>query len=354
MNLDMAKSLDNFSGPFYALALVALIVTCLSLASDQAVPIAVAVFIWVIINAFSETLLSMTGHGKYFPAWSAKTISILSIFLVILLGAQLLAQNITDLSRNITAEDAVLFSRLQQTISEIGLPLGFSFEDVFSRFRIEELIAWGLVSAQSLLSDISLVFLYVLFLIVDERFYGAKLHALIPDKQRREKFQTILGHLNADIRLYLWIMSLISLGVGLATYLCCKLVGLEGAEFWGILAFILNFVPTIGSIAAVIFPVIFALITLNDPVMLGLLIVGLAATQVIAGELILPRIMGDRLNLSSFVIIFMLVIWGAIWGPAGLFMAIPMTVILVMVLARFETTRAIAILLTRDGRLPHQ
>jgi hypothetical protein len=62
--------------------------------------------------------------------------------------------------------------------------------------------------------------------------------------------------------------------------------------------------------------------------------------------------MGDRLNLSSFVIILTLVVWGAMWGPAGMFLAIPVTVILVMISARFETTRPIAILLSKDGRVP--
>jgi predicted PurR-regulated permease PerM len=75
----------------------------------------------------------------------------------------------------------------------------------------------------------------------------------------------------------------------------------------------------------------------------------LGAVQFLAGEVAVPRVMGSGLNLSSMVIMLALVGWGAVWGPAGMFLAIPLTVILAMVLARFPATRPIAILLSKDG-----
>jgi predicted PurR-regulated permease PerM len=128
--------------------------------------------------------------------------------------------------------------------------------------------------------------------------------------------------------------------------------GVAGAAFWGFPAFTLNFIPTIGSILGVAIPCVYALLTLPDPAVLLLLAPALAAVQFTAGEVVLPRVMGDRLNLSAFAILLLLVIWGAMWGPAGMFLAIPITVILMIVFAEFATTRPIAIALSRTGRLP--
>ncbi len=214
------------------------------------------------------------------------------------------------------------------------------------------MIGWGLSTVQGLITDVSLVFLYVLFLLIDERFYDAKMRALFRDPARRDDVEATIARVVGEVSVYLWLMTLISLGVAFMTWLFCRAVGLDGAGFWGFLAFALNFVPTIGSITAVVLPALYGIFTLDDPVLLAVLIGGLAATQIIAGELVLPRVMGDRLNLSSFVIILTLVVWGAMWGPAGMFLAIPITVVLVMISARFETTRPIAILLSKDGRVP--
>ena len=194
--------------------------------------------------------------------------------------------------------------------------------------------------------------MYVLFLLVDQRYTDAKLRALFPDPDRRNDIERTLGRIGSEVRAYVWLMFLISLGVALATYAIGSAIGLKGAGFWAFLAFALNFVPTIGSIAAVVLPALYGVLTLDDPINLGILIGGLTAVQFIAGELVLPKVMGARLNLSSVVILLMLVIWGAMWGPAGMFMAIPLTVIVVLICARFPTSRPIAILLSRDGRLP--
>lgn len=342
---------DRASGWFFTIGLVALIVACLAAVAEYAVPIAIAVFLWILINAFAVRLQRLAGAGSVFPDWAARIVAVLGMFGIVLLSARLIAGNAGQLGENVSG-DAVLLQYIEGLARRVGLRVGLDPERVVERLEVESVLAWALGVAQALVTGISLVFLYVLFLLVDQRFYGAKMRALFPDGERRHDVETTIARIGDEVTLYLWLMTLLSAGVGVVTGIFCWAVGLDGPIFWAFLAFALNFVPTIGSITAVVLPALYALLTLNDVVLLFVLLGGLTATQIVAGELVLPRLMGDRLNLSSFVILLTLVAWGAIWGPAGMFLAIPMTVILVIICARFEATRPIAILLSKDGKVP--
>ena len=152
--------------------------------------------------------------------------------------------------------------------------------------------------------------------------------------------------------IFIGLMFLISLGVGLVTFFVCSAFGVKGAAFWGFLAFGLNFIPTIGSILAVVIPCLYALLTFDNRIALGGLISGLSATQFIAGEVILPRLMDDHLNLSAFAVLLSLVVWGVLWGPVGMFLGIPITVIAAVLCSRKDRTLSIAILLSKDGQNP--
>lgn len=347
----MSAQLDRASGPFFAIALVALVVACLTATRDYAVPIAIAVFVWILINALANRLRRLPRLGPALPAWLARLIAVAAMFGVILLAVRILAENVSELGESVTG-DSALIGQIEALGTRIGLETGVRPEQLVERLELEQLIGWGLRTAQGLITDVSLVFLYVLFLLIDERFYAVKMRALFPDPERRDDVETTIGRIAGEVTHYLWLMTMISFGVGVATAFFAWSVSLDGPIFWGFVAFALNFVPTIGSITAVVLPGLYGLMTLEDPVSLAMLIGGLAATQIIAGELVLPRVMGDRLNLSSFVILLTLVAWGAMWGPAGMFLAIPITVVLVIISARFETTRPIAILLSRDARVP--
>lgn len=340
------------SGPFFALGLVFLILLSLSLIRDYAVPVAVAIFVWMLINAMANNLTRTPGIGALLPGWGAKLIAVLAIFGAIALAARVIAGNVSELRVGVTASDSVVLAWVNGWLVSAGVDPKVGISGLVEQLELDRLLTWGLGLARSLVSDTALVFLYVLFLLVDQRYTDAKLRALFPDPDRRNDIERTLGRIGSEVRAYVWLMFLISLGVALATYAIGSAIGLKGAGFWAFLAFALNFVPTIGSIAAVVLPALYGVLTLDDPINLGILIGGLTAVQFIAGELVLPKVMGARLNLSSVVILLMLVIWGAMWGPAGMFMAIPLTVIVVLICARFPTSRPIAILLSRDGRLP--
>jgi len=339
-------------GPFFALGFLALLIACLTFARDYAVPVAIAVLIWFLIDALAAAMRRWPGIGPHIPGWLARVIAVAAIAGAITLAVRVVVDNVAELSTGITTDGDVLLAKIEALLARFGLPTQVTPAELYEMVRFDEIFTWALGAARGLIADAALVFLYVVFLLVDERHYLVKLEALVPDPERRERVRAALRRIGAETRAYLWLMSLISLGVALVTYAVCSAVGVAGAGFWGFVAFVRNFTPTIGSITAVVVPVLYALLTIGDPVALAILIAALSATQFVAGEIVLPRVMGDRLNLSAVVILLMLVVWGAMWGPAGMFLAIPITVILTLICARFDTTRPIAVVLSKNGQVP--
>lgn len=338
------------TAPLVPLGFVVLTVYALASARAYAVPLALAVLLWFLVNAVAEAL-QRAPFAARLPRAAAQVIAAAIMTGAVLISGRIIAANLAELAGGLGA-DSPLMAHARAVAALFGLEDELTRDALLERVPLETLLSEALSVASGFLGDAALVFLFALFLLVDQRFYEAKLRALVPDPRRRRALRGALGDVARQTRAYLALMTLISAGVGLVTAAVCWAAGLQGAGFWGFLAFALNFIPTIGSILAVAAPALFALLTLGDPLALGLLLGALAAIQFVAGEYVLPRVMGDRMNLSTFVVMLSLVAWGAIWGPAGMFLAVPIMVILVMLAARFEGTRPIAILLSKDGRPP--
>ena len=350
----MTRPPDTFARTFYVAGLTVLVTVCLWLARDYLVPIAVAIFVYLLINALAGSLRRIPVIGPVLPGWLARLFSIIALFALITVSVRIIVSNVSELGNGVPQGQSVLLPKFESALSKLGIDLRLTAQDVLDRLAVDQLIGWALRLAQGLISDVALVFLYVLFLLIDERFYDQKLRALFPDPDHRHDLERSIHRIGNEVRLYLWLMTLVSLGVALMTFIACRATGVSGAGFWAFLAFALNFVPTIGSIMAVVLPALYGLLILDDPTQLAILITTLSATQFVAGEIVLPRLMGSKLNLSSFVILLTLVVWGALWGPAGMFMAIPITVSLVLIAARFDSTRPIAIVLSKDGKIPDE
>jgi predicted PurR-regulated permease PerM len=333
---------------FFGLGLVVLLVVALTLSRPYAVPIAVAVLIWFLISASTAAL---TRRAPALSGGWATAIALATLFALILATIRIVAGSVAALSNGLSGVDDRVLEAANALLTAAGLDTRDSLRALMASFDFEAALRQGIATGRELAANIALVFLYVMFLLVDQRYYEAKLRALAPDAQNRAWLRGVLRRIAEETRAYLWLMTLISIGVALATGVLLALFGVPGAAFWGFLAFALNFIPTIGSITAVALPALFALTQLPDLATWLALVGLLAATQVIAGEIVLPRLMGDRLNLSGFAIILLLVIWGAMWGPAGMFLAIPITVILMIVLAQFPASRFVAVALSKTGRL---
>ncbi|MFV0416017.1 MAG: AI-2E family transporter [Chthoniobacterales bacterium] len=243
--------------------------------------------------------------------------------------------------------------KIQATLfKEFNIQEPGALRSFFSSFDLRGIFTGMASNLASLLGNVTLVFIYSLFLAFEIRHIPAKIEALFPNTQRREKLEIIIRRVDRDINTYLGVKTLVSLVTGLLSYAVMRIVGLEFAEFWALLIFILNFIPTVGSIISTLLPTVFALVQFEDTFKPFLIIgISILAIQQILGTIIEPNLVGGSLNVSPLVVIMSLFLWGTILGIVGAFLCVPITVILLIILSNFESTRWVAILLSKNGHM---
>jgi AI-2 transport protein TqsA len=138
---------------------------------------------------------------------------------------------------------------------------------------------------------------------------------------------------------------------GVACYAVLRFEGIDFAESWALLIFVLNYIPNIGSIVGVAFPCLLALVQFETLTPFFVLITTLTLIQVAIGSVLEPMLMGQGLNMSPFAIILSLAFWGMIWGIAGMFLSVPILVIIIVVCAHVPKWRWVAVLLSKDGNV---
>jgi len=204
-------------------------------------------------------------------------------------------------------------------------------------------------SAGSLAATIALIAIYVGFLLLERGRLQPKIDRLASRPAEARQIKAALSHITESVRRYLWIKTILSVVTAGISYIVLKAIGVDFAETWALLIFLLNYIPSIGSVLGVAFPALLALIQFDTLWQFLVIAVLLAGVQFFIGNVIDPRMMGRSLNLSPFVIIASIAFWGMIWGVIGAFLSVPMTTAFVIVCSHVPSLRWIAILLLADS-----
>ena len=174
---------------------------------------------------------------------------------------------------------------------------------------------------------------------------GKKIHDEFDASDQREVTGTV-DEIASKVRHYLGITTVTSLITGIASALWAFAVGLDLALVWGVLNFLLNYIPVVGNLVGIIPPAIYALIQFQSWTVPVIFLVGFAVIQMVISNFISPMLQGRSLSLPPIVVVVALTFWGWVWGIAGALIAVPLTVALVIVCEHFTSTRWIAILLS--------
>ncbi|KAA5604859.1 AI-2E family transporter [Roseospira marina] len=332
---------------------VVLLGALLIVGKDILVPFAVAVIVWYFINALAEGIGTLPRIGPRLPGKVCMALALGVITLLLILFGRMASQNIADVTEAAPEYQKNLRSLLHDTATLFGFNGPVNIEDLIQQIQIADLVPQIASAVSSLVGQAGLILVYTLFLLVEQRRFGAKLHALFPDPERENWVRTLLSRIQVDIKTYVWIKTLTSLLTGAVSYGVLLIVGVDYAPFWAVVIFLLNYIPTIGSLLGVAFPAVLALVQFDTPAQ-ALVVAGvLGSFQFSIGNILEPRLMGQSLNLSPLVVILSLVIWGSVWGVVGMFLCVPLTGIIMIVMSYFPATRPIAILLSSDGQLRH-
>ncbi|MDR0555233.1 MAG: AI-2E family transporter [Treponema sp.] len=195
------------------------------------------------------------------------------------------------------------------------------------------------------LKNAVMVVLFVVFFLLEAACFKEKVELAFAAKHSGQ-----IKHISADvarqITRYLTAKTLISLATGAVVALGLSLIGLEFAVVWGLVQFILNFIPSLGSIAAGVAASVFALLQFwPEPGPVILVVAVMIGANTIIGNVLDPKIIGDHVGISPLVVLVSLTIWGWVWGFAGMILAVPMMVIIKIICENFPFLEPISILL---------
>lgn len=341
---------ESFAGPFYFIAFLYIVIYSLTQLNTILTSIAISILIWFLINSLASKLRQIPILKGKVGDYLVIPLSLGIIFISLFQITSFIAVNISELTSAISGLDAKLHIIMEKLSTTIGIDIKENYSNYFQEFSISSIINKIVTIFSTILGNALQILLYVLFLLLDQQYFDAKMQALFPNRENRRRANHILHSISDNIKTYISITTIVSLATGVLTYIVCEIFALDGAGLWGFLAFILNFIPTIGSIIAVFTPFVFALVQLDLTTAL-FLIPALGVIQFTIGNILQPRMMGNKLNISQFVVILSLVVWGAMWGTIGMFLSVPLMVILMIIFSQFEATRPLAILISGNGQI---
>jgi len=202
-----------------------------------------------------------------------------------------------------------------------------------------------------------LVVIYMLFLFAEQAVFKRKILAIAGE--HHDDAAEVLTTIGRGLQRYLGVKTVISLMTGVLCYAVLQALEIPFALLFGFLTFLLNYIPTFGSIIAGCFPTLTALATGDSPAFqVTVVIATYLAVNITLGSVIEPKILGRELNLSPLIVVLSVVVWAGLWGVVGAFLAVPLTAAAQIVLASQETTRPLAVMLSsgppREDGLLHR
>ncbi len=373
------KKQDNasFNGWRLIMALAGLVVVVagLQLASSLLVPIAAAVFFAVLCIPPVNWL-----QNHRVPQWLAVVIVFIVVLIAFVVVGFIVKQSINSFLNRIPEYQTALQERLKPIdpfIEKIGLgdyvnPLLSHSEDdidptistgaasdqvsstdetetdgVLDPSNLLPYVTLALRTLSSIMSNSVFVMLMVVFILAEAAGLPRKFCVAVTNPEADLKaFSGIVG----DLQTYIKVKAILSLATGILAGALCWLVGTDYPVLWGLLAFLLNFIPTFGSILAAIPPVLLTWVLL-DWEWAVVILAGYLVINNVLGNVVEPRMMGTRLGLSTLVVFLSMVFWGWVWGPVGMILSVPLTMILKIMLQHTPDLAWIAVLLASDAEV---
>ena len=280
-----------------------------------------------------------------------KGLSIAAIVVIIGGFIKLIGELLQFSSRELLSADNAFFEKANARLSDLTISLEQAFgieflqgETLISSVINRETLGKSLVPTLDFVSGtvssvLSMLFFAVLLLAGSVDFHKLLRSTIV--KQRIDSIKTWM-RIEKDLLKFIKVKFFISLFTGIATGLACWAFGVSFPVFWGLFAFIINFVQLIGSIVTVVMVSIFAFVELEQTSVLLFFMLTATSIQALFGGVLEPVFMGKSFSINIITVLLMLMLWGFLWGIPGLIMAIPITVFFKIVLEKFPGTRLIS------------
>lgn len=315
----------------------------IKVAAPIVVPFLLSLFVAIICNPAINYL-----ESKKMPRGLAITLVIFTIFSLFIVLGGVIGAAVNDFRKAIPTYEAQLSEQITWLIAWLANhDIVISMDEVrgyFDPAKVMNLVTTTLSGFSSVLGNIFLLLLTVVFMLAEGKVFPKKLHMAFDDSAQTEKR---LDYFLTMVNQYMAIKTMVSLATGIIIGSVLWGMGVQFYVLWALLAFLLNYIPNIGSIIAAVPAVILTFLQLGAgyaSVVVGLFV----SVNMIMGNFVEPRFMGRSLGLSTLVVFLSLIFWGWLLGMVGMLLSVPLTMILKIALENSEDGRWFSILLSSD------
>ncbi|RAN37395.1 hypothetical protein HY11_08955 [Hyphomonas pacifica] len=354
----MGAGMDRASKTGIWIIATGVIITLLYFGRGILAPFALAVFLFLVIEGFASVI---DNWSRTIKIGLARFIAILIVLGGFFGFLALMANGIAEFGRDAGEYETRINDMIADGYGLLHMSDAPTLQELLFNETGQRFFATIANATGDLSGDLVLILIYVAFLFFAQPSWTRKLDNIFPGFETRHQVREIGDEARQSIEVYLWTQTVISALITVLTYVSLLALGVKNALFLSALIFVLNYIPTVGSIVAALVPPLFALVQPDLPgwvpgvapqdsyIYAAIVFATVSFWQFSIGNFIQPRMMGESLNLSALVVLLSLAIWGALWGIPGMFLSAPLTVLMMILFAQSSSTLWIAVLLSADG-----
>jgi predicted PurR-regulated permease PerM len=315
------------------------------------IPFVVALLLSIIFKPIVQHL-----RQRRLPTAVALVAVLLTFFLVVfLVGWTLYTSTATMAGELPRYEERIgrMFDNMERFIDEraaaMNIDVGeISLEDTVDVTAVRAALTSGVGSFLSFMGSMFLVLLFMMFILAGSGDLAEKVRHAFP-ADHADRIARVIANVDSQVRRYLVTKTVVSLGTGILSFLVLLILGVDFPLVWGFLAFVLNYIPNLGSIVAVMFPVFLSALQFES-FGIGILVLGLLVScQTLMANIVEPRMMGFSLNLSPLLILVSLIFWGWLWGTWGMVLAVPLTSAIKILFENVEPLHPLSVLMSQSS-----
>ena len=310
------------------------------------IPFVIAFVLAVLVNALVRFMQSRWPAA---PAWAVSLLAGIVVILAASAGIFTMAQGIAQ----IVSQGPALIARLDGLVLTLGRSLHLQeplrLTSIVGQVSIADVAGFLLSGMQGLFSGLLLMVVYFGFMLAGRKRIAAKVERAAGSSSRASLINSTVGRIEADIETYVWVQTITGLILTSAATAVMLAVGLENVLFWAVIFFLLTFIPNIGVTVGSVAPSLFALVQFTTVWQAITIFAVIQIVATIVGNLIYPRLQAHTQNIDPVATLLSLAFWSWLWGLPGAFLAVPMTLMSMMVFSQFGSTKWVAAMLSNDG-----
>jgi predicted PurR-regulated permease PerM len=325
---------------------IAAAVALLHFLASIIIPFVIAFVLAVLVNALVRFIQNRWAAA---PGWAVSLLAGLVVIVTASTGIFIMAAGAAQM----VSEGPALLARLDDIAVHTGQSLHLReplhIASIVGKISVADVARFLISGMQGLFSGLLLMVVYFGFMLAGRQRIAAKVEKAAGSSSRARTIKATIGRIAADIETYVWVQTITGVILTASATIVMVAVGLNNLLFWAVVFFLLTFIPNIGVTVGSIAPSLFALVQFRTVWQAIAIFAVIQVVATIVGNLIYPRLQAHTQNIDPVATLLSLAFWSWLWGLPGAFLAVPMTLMSMMVCTQFNSTRWVAAMLSNDG-----